>query len=92
MVTNGVADDSFPVFEQIIYIICVDTHATLVTEPWDTINYERHTHSYTVQQTVGAAWSIIPINNLRDRQVYHAAASYQAGDPYKHVTMRYRIN
>ena len=92
LVTNGTSSDNFPIFERIIYIICVEAHVKLVTEPCQTIKYDRHTHSYAVQQTAGPLWSIIPIEHLHDRQVFHADKTCKEGGPYSYFTMRYRIH
>ena len=93
LIANGQSNDSFPIFEQILYIICVGVHVTLVTKPWQTVKYDRHTHSYVVQPTSeSTVWSTIPVVNLLDRHVYHPAKSYREGDPYNYVTIRCRMN
>ncbi len=51
LVITGTSDDSMPIFEQIAYIIVTDeTSIKPITEEWHTVKYDRHTHSYAIQQ------------------------------------------
>ncbi|XP_071831544.1 uncharacterized protein [Apostichopus japonicus] len=90
LVVTGKCDQEEPIFQQIIYVICIDNGVKLVTESWDTVKYDRHTHTYALQQIAEPAWSVISVNNLYDRQPYHAAKSYQATE-LCYVTLRHRI-
>ena len=80
MVITGKSDDSIPIFQQIVYVICVRNHVRLVTALWETVRYDEHTHTYAVQPINGAVWSVVPVENLYDRQPYNAAKAYKEGD------------
>ena len=76
VVVTGKTDDLEPVLQRIVYVICMDDGIQLLTEPICIIKFDRHTHSYVVQQpaTVGL-WSKNCMENLLDYQPYHAAKS-----------------
>ena len=45
LVISGKSEDSFPVFQQIVYIITMGmADIKLVTAFWDTVKFDRHTH------------------------------------------------
>ena len=55
MIVTGKTDDLEPVFQRIVYVICIDDGIQLVTEQFRIVKFDRYTHSYVVQQpaTVG---------------------------------------
>ncbi len=91
LVITGKSEDALPIFQEIILIICDGSHIQLVTALWDTVKYERHTHSYAVTKPAEPVWSIIPIDNIYDRQAYHASKAYKEGDRLNYVTICHRI-
>ena len=80
LVITGKSDDSIPIFQQIVYVICVRNHVRLVTALWETVRYDEHTHTYAVQPIAEPVWSVVPVENLYDLQPYHAAKAYKEGD------------
>ena len=91
LVHTGKSGGSFPIFKRIVYVICEDTDLQLVTELWETVRYDRHTHTYVVQPTREAVWSLLKIHDLADHQTYHASKSYKEDDCHYYVTLCYRI-
>lgn len=73
-------------------IACLDDGIKLVTELFDTVRLDRHTHSYVVQKpSLEGLFSSIRIEDLLDFQPYHAAKSYnQTEDP--HIVLRHQIH
>ncbi len=93
LVITGKSDDSMPIFQQIVYIIVTDeTSVKLITEEWHTIKYDRHTHSYAIQQLSTSSWSVVPVEDLYDYYPYHASKSYNDGDQLSYVVMRHRVH
>jgi hypothetical protein len=91
LVISAKSEDSFPIFELIVYILCMGTKISFITAPWQTVKFDRHTHTYAVQPAVNPIWSVIPVENLYDHQAYHASKSYK-GEHLSYVSLRYRIN
>jgi hypothetical protein len=92
LVISGKSEDSFPVFQQIVYIITMGmADIKLVTASWDTVKFDRHTHTYVVKPTESKEWSITTVQNLFDHQTYHASKSYKDGDNLGYVTLRHKI-
>lgn len=92
LVKTGKSEDLVPIFQRIVYVICVENVLKLVTEVWHTVRYDRHTHTCAVQLIEEPTWSVIPVENLYDRQLYHASKSYNDRDPLCYVTLSHRIN
>ena len=38
----------------------------LVTELWETVQYDRHTHTYSVRPKDEILWSVVGVENLCD--------------------------
>ena len=91
LVHTGKSDDSLPIFKRIVYVICEGTDVQLVTELWETVEYDRHTHTYVVQPTQETAWSVVRMQDLCDHQTYHPSKSYKEDDSHHYVTLRHRI-
>ena len=92
-VITAKSDDSTPIFQRIIYVIVTDTNnIKLVTEEWKTVQYDRHTHTYAIQQPSTALWSVTQLDDLYDYYPYHASKSYIDCDPLSYVVMRHRVH
>ena len=91
LVITGKSEDALPIFQEIIFIICDGNYVRLVTALWETVKYERHTHTYVVRKSAESVWSIIPLDSIYDRQPYHASKAYREGDCNNYVTIRNRI-
>lgn len=92
-VITAKSDDSSPIFQRIIYVIVTDaTSIKLVTEEWDTVKCDRHTHTYAIQQLSTSLWSVIQLEDLYDYYPYHASKSYKDRDPLSYVVMRHRLH
>ncbi len=39
--------DSLPIFQKIVCVICEENQMKLVTELWETVQYDWHTHTYS---------------------------------------------
>ena len=77
VVTGKSGDSAFPVFQQIVYILTMETaDIRLVTAPWNTVKFDRHTHTYAVTPAENMVWSITKVKNLFDHHTYHASKSY----------------
>ncbi len=91
LVLTGKAD-SLPIFQKIVYVICEENQVKLVTELWETVQYDRHTRTYSVKPKDEVLWSVVGVEDLRDHQTYHGSKSFKAEDPLCYVTLRHRIN
>ena len=91
LVHTGKSCDSLPIFKRIVYVICEGTDVQLVTELWETVEYDRHTHTYVVQPTQETVWSVVRMQDLCDHQTYHPSKSYKEDDSHHYVTLRHRI-
>ena len=92
-VITAKSDDSTPFFQRIIYVIVTDsTSIKLVTQEWDTVKYDRHTHTHAIQQPSTSRWSVLQFEDLNDYYPYHASKSYNDRDPLSYVVMRHRVH
>ena len=85
LVITGKSEDSFPNFENIVYIICIGTDIVLITAPWQTVKFDQHTHTYAVQPITNPVWSVILVKNLFEHQTYHPSKAYKTGDHQSYV-------
>lgn len=92
LVVTGKSDDMMPIFQQITYVICFENRIQLIIESWNTVRYDRPTHTYAVQQLHEPEWSVIPVDTLYDRQPYHASRAYKERDNLCYVVLRHRIH
>ena len=73
VVVTGKTDDLEHVLQRIVYVICMDDGIQPVTEPFCIVKFDRHTHSYVVQQPATVElWSVNCVENLLDYQPYHS--------------------
>ena len=92
LVITKKSDDSVPIFERVVYVICIEKIVKLVTEALETVSYDRHSHAYAVQPCQDPTWSVTLVDNLYDRQPYHPSKSYKYGDNLSYVTLRHRVH
>ena len=79
-------------FHQIIYVVVADEDIKLVTEEWETVKYDRHTHTYAIQQLRDAPWSINSIGSLYDNgHTFHAIKAYKENDQHSYIVLRHKI-
>lgn len=94
VVVTGKTDELEPVFQRIVYVICMEDGIKLVTEPLNLVKFDRHSHCYVVQEPqVQRLWNINCVENLLDYQPYHAAKSYdQTEESHLFIVLRHRIH
>ncbi|XP_033112600.1 uncharacterized protein LOC117113392, partial [Anneissia japonica] len=94
VVITSKTDTLEPVFQRIVYVVCMENGIKLITEPFQIVKFDRHTHSYVVQKPVEEGiYSMTCIEDLLDFETYHAAKSYdQTQEPYLFITLRHRIH
>ena len=93
LVITGKSDDVMPIFQQIVYVIVTESNAVkLITKKWDTVRYDRHTHTYVIRQLGATSWSMVSVDNLYDYYPCHASKSYNEGDQHGYVVLRHRIH
>ena len=51
LVITGKLDHSFSMFQQIVLIICVEQDVLLIAAPWQTVGFDRHTHTYDNEES-----------------------------------------
>lgn len=94
VVVTGKTEELEPIFQRIVYIICMDDSIRLVTEPFKLVRFDRHTHSYIVQSAADEiAWNVTSVEGLLDYQPYHAAKSYdQSEESHLSIVLRHKIH
>ena len=93
MVITGKTDDLLPSFHQILYIIVGENNNVyLQTRKWTTIAYDRHTHSFMIEQPEEIISSLVSVHDLYDYFPYHASKSYKKDDLLSYVVLRHRIH
>jgi hypothetical protein len=93
MVITGKTDDLLPSFHQILYIIVGENNNIyLQTQKWTTIAYDRHTHSYVIEEPEETICSLVSVHDLYDYYPYHASKSYKTDDLLSYVVLRHRIH
>lgn len=93
MVITGKIDDLLPSFHQILYVVVGENNTVfLQTQKWTTVAYDRHTHSYVIEQPEETLCSLVTVHDLYDYYPYQASKSYKEDDLLCYVVLRHRVH